>query len=146
MARIQRCAIGIAGHLIGTRKELRLTSHPLACAIAGKQQPALSQSVGRMTVIIHMGRLEAHRTVKGNAEPFQILKNGLNMLAAAAQTVDILNSQQKLSTMPPRFLLVQQGGIGMTQMQKTIGTGGKTKDGLHHYATIMHHAPSQSKA
>ena len=62
----------------------------------------------------------------GEAQPRQISPKGFGQFSPTARTVDILNPQQEFPPISTRAIMRHNGGIGMSKMQRSVGTGGET--------------------
>ena len=94
----------------------------------GVYQIHADEAVEYIAVDAEMLGLAAHRRFPVKSEPVQILLHGGFEFGRAAFAVDILHAQQKPPAGRLRHLPVEQGGIGMAEMQVAIGTGSKAEN------------------
>ena len=79
-----------------------------------------------------MPALESHRLFHLQAQPGEVLQTGSRQFRRAADRVDILDPDQKPPIRRPCLRRVQQGRIGMAQMQSPIGARSKSKGRCQH--------------
>jgi len=76
-------------------------------AKAGIEYPYFFELIQRVPVIIEMFRLPAHQAVPVETEPSEILEDRYSVVVAAPGPVDVLDTQQKASSVttrrPPPF-------------------------------------------
>ncbi len=82
-----------------------------------------TQPVERGGVDVEMLRLAADRNLPADPEPVEVFVNRLLEFRPAAVEVDVLDAQQHAPAGRPRHVEIEQGGIGVAKMQKTVRGG-----------------------
>ena len=93
------------------------------------------QRIERGAIMSNAARLRRH-FAPGQAQPGEILAEFVGKLGAAACAVDIFDSQEKFAVSTPRAIMRDDRRIGMAQMQRPIGAGGKAGNRIGHEADI----------
>ena len=90
------------------------------------------QSLHRGSIIVPAVGLENHRPVPEQPEPAQVSEDRVDKFGAAAPLVDIFDSKQETATALASEIMRHHRGIGVTQMQQSVGAGSET----HHNISI----------
>lgn len=104
-----------------------------AAAETGIDKAQMLQLCQGLAISAHPPRLTQHRFFKGKTEPPQILDDCRFIFGAAARGINIFDTQQKTRAR----LLCRQRRKGVTEMQRTGGTGSETGCDGHVSVTIM---------
>jgi hypothetical protein len=99
--------------------------------LAGIQQAHRLEPLARFGIAGKPVRLEHHRPVPFQPEPFKIGEHFGHQIHPAASPVDILDPQQELPAARPRQIVRDNRRIGVAQMQLAVGAGGKTCPDCH---------------
>jgi hypothetical protein len=72
--------------------------------------------------------LPPHRLLPGNAEPLQILVDRRFVFRPRARRVDVLDAQQQPAAGLARHVVIEQGRIGMAEMQIAVRARREAED------------------
>ena len=73
--------------------------------------------------------LASYRALVVEAQPRTVLFNRNREFGAASLKVDVVDPQNKSPAVDFGQIVVEQRGVGVTEMQETVGTGGEAEDG-----------------
>jgi hypothetical protein len=98
---------------------------------AGIQEACPAQVIRGSAIVVHVLRLPSHRTRPMQAEPAQVMLDPRDVLGRGTNRVDILNPEQPCSSETARDSVVQERGIGMTEMQAPVWARREAQDRAH---------------
>ncbi|MNL37812.1 hypothetical protein D3C87_1599810 [compost metagenome] len=123
-AGIERGAVGIgSGGIFGDFG---------AGAEAGIKEVHVAQPVGDRGIDVEAFGLDQHGLGPGEAQPRQVLEDGLGKFGFTALDVDVFDAQKRFAPQNLGGLPGHQSREGMAEMEKTIGAGRKAENGFGH--------------
>ena len=98
-------------------------------AKAGVDQAPLIEAGERRGIVVRVLALPARRRRKAKPEPGEVLDNGALELRFAARSVQIFNAQQHAAVDFGSDALIDERGIGVAEMKRSIRRRRKAEDG-----------------
>jgi len=92
-------------------------------AVAAVKQTEGVEPVERAGVIVEMRRLTTHRSLPLKTQPREVLIDRRFESGARPNRINIFDPQQESPATRTRETVVQQRGIGVTEVQKTVRRG-----------------------
>lgn len=80
----------------------------------------------------HPGRLAPDRVREAEAEPGEVVDQAVRQFRPAAERVDVLDAQQQITVQRPGELRVEEGRIGVAEMQAPVRARGEAQAGRRH--------------
>ncbi|GJE56714.1 hypothetical protein EKPJFOCH_3222 [Methylobacterium thuringiense] len=135
--RIERRAVWIARDRPALSFQL---GHPRrdrpARAEARIGQPARDQLVQDRAVEAEMLGLPASGPLIGQPEPSEILLDRGDQFGARAARIDVFDAQQATAARPRRDFSIEEGGIGVAEMQAAVRARGEAEDRPGHGSVV----------
>ncbi len=128
---VKRRAIRVAPSVGGSR-DLR------AAAKTGIDKAALIKAGERRRIVVAMLALSARRRGKAKSKPGQIVSDGGLESRLAARTVQVLNAQQHASAQFAGEAFVDEGGIGVAEMERAVRRRRETQDRRGRQDVVTH--------
>lgn len=129
---------GVKGRAIRVAPSVRSARDLRAAAKTGVDKAALIKARKRRRIVVAMLALSARRRGKAKSKPGQIISDGRLESRLATRLVQVLNAQQHASAQFVGEAFVDEGGIGVAEMERAVRRRRETQDRRGRQNVIAH--------